>query len=479
MKREKILPIILCGGSGTRLWPLSRESFPKQFIVLNENENKSLLQFTLERIKSLDYVEEPIIICNEDHRFIAAEQLREIGIKPKAILLEPVGRNTAPAITTSAIKATINGEDPILLVLSADHEIKDNISFLEAINVGFNYAKDNFLVTFGVLPSSPETRYGYIKAKKELNYNDHKGEQIDKFIEKPSKAIADKLILDKKYSWNSGIFMFKASTLLQEIDKYLPEMVLHCRESLETNAYDLDFQRLLRDPFEKCPNISIDHGLMEKTKNGLVIPLDAQWSDIGGWNAVWENGTKDNNGNSKLGKVLLNSSKNCYVRSEGRLLVGINLENLIIVETRDSVLISNKNDTEKVKEVVQKLKEDGFNEGKEHKKMNRPWGHYISIEEDSGWKIKKIAVTPGSSLSLQMHHHRSEHWIVVEGTAKVEIDSKEIILQKNQSTYIPLRSKHRLSNIGDKTLILIEVQSGDYLGEDDIIRFEDNYDRLN
>ncbi len=227
MKREKILPIILCGGSGTRLWPLSRESFPKQFIVLNENENKSLLQFTLERIKSLDYVEEPIIICNEDHRFIAAEQLREIGIKPKAILLEPVGRNTAPAITTSAIKATINGEDPILLVLSADHEIKDNISFLEAINVGFNYAKDNFLVTFGVLPSSPETRYGYIKAKKELNYNDHKGEQIDKFIEKPSKAIADKLILDKKYSWNSGIFMFKASTLLQEIDKYLPEMVLH------------------------------------------------------------------------------------------------------------------------------------------------------------------------------------------------------------------------------------------------------------
>ena len=479
MKRKKILPIILCGGSGTRLWPLSRESFPKQFIVLNENENKSLLQFTLERIKFLDDVEEPIIICNEEHRFIAAEQLREIGIKPKAILLEPVGRNTAPAITASAIKATNDGEDPILLVLSADHDIKDNIRFLEAINVGFKYAEDNLLVTFGVLPNSPETRFGYIKAKKELNYKYYKGEKIEKFIEKPSKDIANKLILDKRYSWNSGIFMFKASTLIQEIDKYLPEMVSHCKDSLKTNELDLDFQRLLKDSFEKCPNISIDNGLMERTKNGLVIPLDVQWSDIGGWNAVWENGTKDNDGNSKLGKVLLDRSKNCYVRSESRLLVGINLENLVIVETRDSVLIANKNDTEKVKEIVKKLKEDGFNEGKEHKKINRPWGYYISIEEDAGWKIKKIAVTPGSSLSLQMHHYRSEHWIVVEGTAKVEIDSKEIILQKNQSTYIPLKAKHRLSNIGNNKLILIEVQSGDYLGEDDIVRFQDKYGRLN
>ena len=475
--RNKILPIILSGGSGTRLWPVSRESFPKQFIALKNNSGKSLLQDTLDRIKSLENLDQPIVICNEEHRFIAAEQLREINIKPKTILLEPFGKNTAPAIAAGAIKATESEEDPILLVLAADHEIKNKSKFLNSINQGIKFALENYLVTFGVLPTSPETGFGYIKAHQKLDYQNLAGEVIDKFIEKPIKSRAEELILDKRYSWNSGMFMFRASTLLKELNNYLPEIVSICKNSLKNNIIDLDFQRIDKKYFKDCPNISIDNALMEKTNKGIVIPLDAGWSDIGSWKAVWENSKKDYEGNSRIGKVIIENSKNCYLRSDKRLLVGIDIENLIVIETRDAVLIANKDNTEKVKDVVNQLRLNGMSEGKEHKKINRPWGNYVSIEEDSSWKVKIIEVNPNSSLSLQMHNHRAEHWVVLKGIAKVQIDHKEITLYENQSTYIPLRSKHRLSNPGINPLILIEVQSGDYLGEDDIIRFEDNYGR--
>lgn len=351
--------------------------------------------------------------------------------------------------------------------------------FINTVKKGISYADKNYLVTFGVIPTSPETRFGYIKASKELNFQNLNGEKIEKFIEKPIRSLAEKLVLDKRYTWNSGMFMFKASVLLKEVEKYLPEVFLKCKESLKLNNYDLDFQRLEPNIFKNCPNISIDNGLMEKTDKGIVIPLDARWSDIGGWQAVWENSKKDNYGNSTKGRVLYEDSKNCYLRSENSLIVGIDIKDLIVVQTRDAVLVANKNKTEKIKEVVQKLKSKGFIEGKEHKKINRPWGHYISIEEDEKWKVKKIKVNPKSSLSLQMHKYRAEHWVVVTGTAKVEIDNKQIIINENQSTYIPLGSKHRLSNPTNKSLILIEVQSGDYLGEDDIIRFKDDYGRLN
>ena len=479
MESHKLLPIVLCGGTGSRLWPLSRESFPKQFIVLNEDSNKSLLQNTFNRLNSFDNVDQPIIVCNEEHRFITAEQLREENIIPKSILLEPFGRNTAAAITAAAFKSIEEDYDPILLVLSADHEIKDISKFKNAVNSGISYVNENLLVTFGVRPTGPETRFGYIKASKELNFENLKGERIEKFIEKPNKSLAEKLILDKRYSWNSGMFMFKASVLLKEIERYLPEVFIKCKESLKSNHYDLDFQRLEPNIFKDCPNISIDNGLMEKTDKGIVIPLDARWNDIGGWQAVWENSKKDEFGNSVQGRVLYEESKNCYFRSENSLIVGIDIEDLIVVQTRDAVLVANKNKTEKIKEIVQKLKSNGLIEGKEHKKINRPWGYYISIEEGEKWKVKKIKVNPNSSLSLQMHKHRAEHWVVLNGTAEVEINNKQKTLNENQSTYIPLGCKHRLSNPTNSPLILIEVQSGNYLGEDDIIRFKDNYGRFN
>lgn len=479
MTTQKILPIILCGGSGTRLWPLSRVSFPKQFIILNENSNKSLLQNTLKRLAFLKKTYSPIVVCNEEHRFITAEQLREENIKPKSILLEPLGRNTAPAITAAALKATEDNEDPILLVLAADHEIKEIEKFRDAVNKGISFAEKDFLVTFGVVPTSSDTRFGYIKAHKELDFNSLGGEKIAKFIEKPTKSLAETLILDKKYTWNSGMFIFKASILLKEVETYLPEVFSKCKTAISNNNFDLDFQRLNAEIFRECPNISIDNGVMEKTNKGIVIPLDAKWSDIGGWEAVWENSKKDSEGNSMKGKVILEESKNCYIRGENSLIVGIDIENLIIVQTRDAVLVANKSKTEKIKDLVKKMQSEGLIEGKEHKKINRPWGHYISIEEDSKWKVKKIAVNPGCSLSLQKHDFRAEHWVVVSGLAKVEIDGKEILLKENESTFIPLGAKHRLSNPHNDLLTLIEVQSGDYLGEDDITRYKDDYGRFN
>ena len=478
MKFSTILPVILCGGSGSRLWPLSRESFPKQYLSLDPKEKKSFLQKTQERLKGLDNIEDPLIICNEEHRFIVAEQLREINITPKKIILEPFGRNTAPAITLASIIAMENYEDINLLILSADHEIGNIEKFLKIIKKGIEYSEKNSLVTFGIVPSSPETGYGYIESEEPFNKNSLKGAKIKRFIEKPDLKTAKNLIKNKSFTWNSGIFLFKAKTILNEIKKFSPEILNNCRESLEKKTVDLDFLRIEESSFKKCPDISIDYAVMEKTKKGIVLAMDVFWSDVGNWKSVWENSKKDKNGNATHGKIMIEKTENCLIRAEDRLVVGIGLKDLLIIETNDVLLVANKENSQDVKNIVKNLKEKGFTEGQEHKKMFRPWGFYISVLEESRWKVKVIQVKPGEQLSLQMHHYRSEHWIVVKGTANIEVDNKEIILCENQSYYIPLGSKHRLSNQGKIPLKIIEVQSGSYVGEDDIERFEDNYGRI-
>ena len=470
-------PVILAGGSGSRLWPLSRSSFPKQFLSLTEEKKETMLQLTLSRINDFENLNSPILICNEEHRFIAAEQMRAMNVKPRSIFLEPFGRNTAPAITIAALKALEKGEDPILLVLSADHIIKDQHKFKSAINKGLEFAKDDSLVTFGVNPTSPETGFGYIEAKDFLDYEKLVASKIVSFVEKPDKNTATKLIKNKKYSWNSGMFLFKASVFIKELGNYFPKIIKHCKESLNPALIDLDFQRLNPESFGKCPNLSIDQAVMEKTKLGVVVPLKAGWSDLGSWESVLDISDKDQNGNASFGKVLKKDCFNCFVKSDNRLIVTIGLNDIVVVETSDAVLVSQKGHAHNLKEIVNSFDPIKFPEGFIHRKVYRPWGHYISIGNDSRWQVKKIEVDPGQTLSLQMHHHRAEHWIIVKGTAKVEVDGLTKLFGENQSTYIPLGSKHRLSNPGKIPLTLIEVQSGAYLGEDDIVRIKDIYGR--
>jgi mannose-1-phosphate guanylyltransferase len=400
-------------------------------------------------------------------------------ILPNEILLEPLGRNTCPAIAISALVALEKEKDPILLVLSSDHEIKQLDKFIKNLNTGFHYAKDNKLVTFGVLPTSPETGYGYIKAEKPFNESERDGQKISKFTEKPDQETAKNFLKDKRYTWNSGIFTFKAKTIIAEIEKFNPSLMKNCRESLRGSRKDLDFLRIDCESFKKCQDISIDIAVMEKTSKGIVVPLEALWSDVGSWDAVWENAQKDSEGNVVHGKILSRQSKNCYLRSENRLVVGIGLKELIVVETGDAVLVASKEKSQCIKDIVKELKNNNIPEGLSHKKIYRPWGFFTSLAEDNRWQVKLIEVKPGEKLSLQMHHHRSEHWVVVSGTAKVEVDNQMKILSENESIYIPLGSKHRLSNPGKINLTLIEVQSGSYVGEDDIVRFEDKYGRKN
>ncbi len=476
MEKLHLQPVILCGGSGSRLWPLSRESFPKQFLKLIGNNNKSLLQNTILRLKKLKNIEAPILICNEKHRFIVAEQLREIKVKPKSIILEPEAKNTAPAVAVGAIRSNNDLKDSILFVLAADHSIQNVDKYIEVVKQGFEVACKGKLVTFGIIPTSPETGFGYIESAEKLTA-DIKSSSIIRFIEKPDIKLAKKLFLDKHFSWNSGMFMFKASNIIGEFTKYEPEILESCQNSLKFAKSDLDFLRLNEKYFSKCPEISIDNAIMEKTSFGSVLPLNAGWSDIGSWQALWENEEKDPNGNFIRGKVILNNIKNCYVRGESRIIACLGVEDLIIIETNDAILVSKKSDSQNIKSIVQSLNKNGYKEAKFHEQAYRPWGNYISIAEDKRWQVKKITVNPGSSLSLQMHHHRSEHWIVVKGTALVQIDESKKLLSENESVYIPLGSKHRLSNPGKLDLILIEVQSGAYLGEDDIYRFKDDYGR--
>ncbi len=477
-KESVVLPVILAGGSGSRLWPLSRKCFPKQYLNISNINSNTLLQNTFLRLDGIKNLSNPLIICNEDQRFVVAEQMREIQISPKSIVLEPVGRNTAPAIALAAILSLRENKDDLLLVLAADHEIKNKNEFIKKIEEGILLANEGRLVTFGVVPDKPETGYGYIEAFEELK-GKITSSRIRKFIEKPELDLAKQLIQDKRYLWNSGIFLFKSSTILNEIRRIHPEIVEICEKSLQNNLKEkeLDFQRLDVDNFKCCPNIPIDIAVMEKTKLGTVLSLDAGWSDIGNWKSVWENSQKDINGNSKKGKVLSRNTKNCYLRSEHRLLVGLNIKDLIVIETRDAVLIADKNSAQSVKDLVSELLKKNIGEAVESKKMHRPWGNFISLEDGETWQVKILEIKAGASLSLQLHFHRAEHWVVVDGTAKIEVDGKTSILSANESIYVPLGSKHRLSNPGKLPLVLIEVQSGNYLGEDDIVRFQDNYGR--
>jgi len=474
----KVIPVILCGGKGTRLWPLSRQSYPKQFLALYGERKESLLQQTYRRISDLEGLESPIIICNEEHRFLVAEQMRNIEVKPNAIILENEGKNTAPAIALGAIKAReLIKEDTLLLILSADHIIDDVKSFQKVLKKGFKYAEKDNLVTFGVIPKYPETGYGYIESEAIYKEEEINISKIKKFIEKPDKELTKILIKNKSFTWNSGMFVFKTSLILKELDKNAPIVLKQCRDAFSKSIKDLDFIRIDPNSFSKSPNVSIDIAVMEKTKLGLVISLDAGWSDIGSWKSIWQKEEKDSRGNFIKGKVVDVNSNECYIRSEDRLVVTIGLKNLIVVENQDAILISDIENLDNLKSVVSNLYKYGYEEGISHKKVYRPWGYYIPLVEDKTWQVKKIEVKPGGSLSLQMHHHRSEHWTVVEGTAKVEINEKTFILSENQSTFIPLGAKHRLSNPGQNNLSLIEVQSGKYLGEDDIVRFDDLYGR--
>ena len=476
-KKKTLLPVILCGGSGSRLWPLSRKSFPKQYLSIDIDDNFSFLQNTLNRIKNLKNLDNPIFVCNQEHRFITAEQIRKIEIKPKSIILEPFSRNTAPAIAIAALESMKNGSDPILLILPSDHQIKDNREFLKSIENINNINLEKKILTFGIKPHSPSTAYGYIRSRQTKNEKEKFPLKIEKFLEKPNRNLAEKLYLDYNYSWNSGIFISRASTIVDELEKYSPDIISNCREALRNKKNDLDFTRLEEHSFKKCPNISFDKALMEKTDLGFVLPLKAKWSDIGGWKSFWEQSKKDQDGNVLIGDSLQFSSKNNLISSYSRLTVGFGINDLIVVETNDALLVTKKEYSDDIKLLVEKLKLKNRTESENHSKTYRPWGNFLNVYSAKNWKIKRIEVNPGASLSLQLHKKRAEHWVVVEGIAKVEINEKIISLAANQSCFVPIGSKHRLSNPGESLLVIIEVQSGSYLGEDDIIRLQDIYGR--
>ena len=474
--KYEIFPVILSGGKGSRLWPLSRECFPKQYLNIDKSSKHTLIQNTYLRLKGLEKISAPIIICNEEHRFIVSEQMKEIKVKPESIILEPIGRGTAPAIAVAALMALKEGNDPILLVLSADHKISNEIEFRRVINQARSYAEKDRIVTLGVIPTSAETGYGYIESIDELT-NENSSSNFKKFIEKPNKELAKILIKDEHFTWNSGIFLFKASVIINELKKFSPEIIDNCKLAIQNSNLDFDFHRINKDHFKKCSNISIDNAVMEKTNLGTVVALEAGWNDIGDWHSVWKNSKKDMQSNTLIGNSMIKNSKNCYLRSEKRLVVGLDIKDLIVIETNDAILIANQNSSQKVKEIVEDLVRNNNSEGNTHKKVYRPWGNFISIEEGTKWQVKRLEINPKGSLSLQMHQFRSEHWVVVRGVAKVEIDGEITLLKANESIYVPLQSKHRLSNPTDDILILIEVQSGSYLGEDDIFRFDDIYGR--
>lgn len=466
------VPVIIAGGSGSRLWPLSRRLHPKQFLPLLDS-NFSMLQATINRLHGLDH-QSLLLVCSEDHRFLAAEQLRQLDLNNAKILLEPVARNTAPAIALAALQAIADGEDPILLVLAADHLIGNDQTFQESIKKAEVLAGLGRLVTFGIVPTSAETGYGYLQRGLELEQG---GFKVSRFVEKPDKTTAQYYLDSGEYFWNSGMFMFKASRYLQELKKFHPEIVSCCHDALFTGSKDLFFSRVDSHFFSNCPDKSIDYAVMEKTSDAVMVPLDAGWSDIGSWSALWDAEEKNSQGNSLRGDVFTLDTTGCYIRSENRFVATVGVDDLVVIETKDAVLVSRKNRAQEVKVVVDYLRDSDRNEHVFHKKVYRPWGDYDAIGAGERYQVKRITVKPGHKLSVQMHHHRAEHWIVVSGTAKVTNGEKTYLVTENQSTYIPIGGVHALENPGIIPLELIEVQSGSYLGEDDIVRFSDQYGR--
>jgi mannose-1-phosphate guanylyltransferase len=461
-----ICAVIMAGGSGTRLWPLSRASHPKQFLSLHGDT--SMLQSTLKRVAGLN-VQSSVTICNEEHRFFVAEQLREID-KLGSIILEPVGRNTAPAIALAAFSLK---NDPILLVLAADHVIQDEAAFNKTVKAAIPLAESGKLVTFGIVPNAPHTGYGYIKRGEMKNV----GFAVDQFVEKPSFELAQDYVSSGNYYWNSGIFLFKASKYLEELKRFRPDIYKACKSSMDDIQVDLDFLRIDKAKFESCPSESADYAVMEKTKDAVVVPLNAGWSDIGSWSSLWDISEKDSNGNATHGDIMLHSTKNSYVRTDGKLVVAIGLDDLVIVSTKDVLMVSHKDSVQHIKDIVAQLKTSSRTECELHREVYRPWGKYDLIDIGEKYQVKRITVKPGAKLSVQMHNHRAEHWIVVSGEAKVTNGDKTFLLSENESTYIPVGTVHALENLGNLELELIEIQSGSYLGEDDIIRFEDIYGR--
>lgn len=465
-----MIPVILSGGSGTRLWPLSRSQYPKQFLPLASKH--TLLQETVLRLQAIDLLKAPIAVCNEDHRFMMAEQLREINIHPSTIILEPIGKNTAPAVALAALVA--DSKDDILLVLPADHIITDISSFQTAVKQAEIMAQQDYLVAFGIVPTAPEIGYGYIKSGTK---NTDKAFNIVNFVEKPNLATAKQYIDSGEYFWNSGMFAFKVGSYLEALKKYRPDILKACRESFKSAKVDADFIRLEKNIFSLCPADSIDYAIMEKTDQAVVIPLDAQWNDVGSWSALWDVTKKDEFGNAVSGDVLTVDTKNTFLHSSSRLVATVGVHDLVIVETADAVMVAAKDQVQNVNAIVQQLKSQNRSEANIHRKVYRPWGHYELIDVGDRHHTKRIVVKPGAKLSLQKHHHRSEHWIVVKGTAMVTKDEKQILLTENESTYIPLGTVHCLENRGVIPLEMVEVQSGSYLGEDDIVRLNDIYGR--
>lgn len=480
-----ITPVILSGGSGTRLWPLSRELYPKQLLPLAGIH--TMLQETILRLNGISVVDAPLIVANDSHRFMIAEQMRLIGIKPSAIILEPVGRNTAPAVAVSAIHAAVKGDDPVLLVLPADHVIRDMAPFHAAVAVGERLALKGRLVTFGIVPGGPETGYGYIKKGKGIPEKTHSRRRsaeghfpafaVERFVEKPDLVTAKKYVASGEYLWNSGMFMFRASVYLRELKRFAPAMLAACRKAYKGAKKDLDFLRLGAEAFAASPADSIDYAVMENTASATVIPLAAGWSDVGSWSSLWEVHRRDKSGNALAGDVIVRDTKNSLIHAGSRLVAAIGLKDLVIVETADAVLVAHKDHCQKVKQVVDHLREAKRDEALLHRRVNRPWGAYECIDSEDRFQVKRITVNPGASLSLQKHMHRAEHWVVVKGTARITKGDTVVTLSENESTYIPLGIRHRLENPGKIPLELIEVQSGSYLGEDDIERFEDRYGR--
>jgi len=469
----QIIPVILSGGSGTRLWPLSRKDYPKQYLPLAGDN--TMLQETILRLSGLDNLADPIIICNADHRFLVAEQCQQIGIKNPIILLEPVGRNTAPAIAAAALQSLKTSDDTVLLVLSADHVIQDIDAFHEAIKIASNQAQEGKLATFGIVPTDASTGYGYIKSSK---HNTDGAYKVEEFVEKPDLKTAELYLKQGNYLWNSGMFMFKAEILIDELTVHSPGIVKAVGGAVNNATQDLDFIRLDKQAFESSLSDSIDYALMEKSDNVVVVPLDAQWNDIGAWSALYDIGTKDSQGNVIKGDVITQGTTNTYINADHHMVAAIGVDNLIIIDTPDATFIATQDKAQEVKSIVEFLQKKGRDEAHSNRKVYRPWGWYDSIEVGKHFQVKRLHVNPGAKLSRQMHHKRAEHWVVVSGTATATNGEDVLTLTEGESTYIPIGTTHGLENKTNEQLEIIEVQSGSYLGEDDIVRFEDIYGRV-